>query len=94
MELIDSPWHQDPSRCPHSYDCFLSLGTSHDASLNISDFGASLKYTPGSVVYLTGRVLRHSVKQCQGGERAVLVHFAKDAVHNRMLCPSSSVTYH
>ncbi|KIJ15241.1 hypothetical protein PAXINDRAFT_77827, partial [Paxillus involutus ATCC 200175] len=88
MELIVNhvtPWHQDQGGCPEAYDCLLNLGNCQDARFHISDLGASFDYPPGSVIYLTGRVLRHSVKELEKGkERAVIAHFTKDAVQNRL----------
>jgi hypothetical protein len=88
MELIVNrvtPWHQDRGSCPEAYDCLLNLGNCQDAMFRISDFGADFHYPAGSVIYLTGRVLRHAVNEWEKGrERAVIAHFTKDAVHNRL----------
>ncbi|KIK72737.1 hypothetical protein PAXRUDRAFT_177046, partial [Paxillus rubicundulus Ve08.2h10] len=43
---------------------------------------------PRSVIYLTGRVLMHSIKEWGAGwERAVIAHFTKDAVQDRLGVP-------
>ncbi|KAF9218139.1 hypothetical protein BS17DRAFT_849507 [Gyrodon lividus] len=88
MELIVNrvtPWHQDQGGCPEVYDCLLNLGNCQEARFLISDFGVISPYSPGSVIYLTGRVLRHSVKEWEKGrEQAVIAHFTKDAVQNRL----------
>ncbi|KIK71907.1 hypothetical protein PAXRUDRAFT_91257, partial [Paxillus rubicundulus Ve08.2h10] len=64
MELIVNhamPWHRDSGGCPEAYDCLLNLGNCQEARFDIADCGASLSYMPGSVIYLTGRVLMHSI---------------------------------
>ncbi|KIK73240.1 hypothetical protein PAXRUDRAFT_61307, partial [Paxillus rubicundulus Ve08.2h10] len=76
MELIancTTPWHRDGGSCPEAYDCLLNLGNCQEARFDIADCGASLSYMPRSVIYLTGRVLMHSIKEWGAGwERAVI----------------------
>ncbi|KIK74083.1 hypothetical protein PAXRUDRAFT_89343, partial [Paxillus rubicundulus Ve08.2h10] len=88
MQLIVhriTPWHWDPGGYPEVYDCLLNLGNCQDARLDIADCLASLSYPPGSVIYLTGKVLIHLVKEWGAGwERAVIAHFTKDMVQDRL----------
>ncbi|KIK73529.1 hypothetical protein PAXRUDRAFT_164219, partial [Paxillus rubicundulus Ve08.2h10] len=40
---------------------------------------------PGSVIYLTGKVFIHSVKEWGAGwERAIIAHFTKDMAQDRL----------
>ncbi|KIK74963.1 hypothetical protein PAXRUDRAFT_174241 [Paxillus rubicundulus Ve08.2h10] len=88
MQLIVNcitPWHQDPGGYPEAYDCLLNLGNCQDTGLDIANCLASLSYPLGSVIYLTGKVLIHLVKAWGAGwERAVIVHFIKDMVQDRL----------
>ncbi|KIK79217.1 hypothetical protein PAXRUDRAFT_161898, partial [Paxillus rubicundulus Ve08.2h10] len=86
------PWHQESGGCPGAYDCLLNLGNCQEARFDIADCGASLSYMPGSVIYLTGMVLMHSIKEWGAGwERAVITHFTKDAVQDRLGVPCSKL---
>ncbi|KIK81367.1 hypothetical protein PAXRUDRAFT_71913, partial [Paxillus rubicundulus Ve08.2h10] len=93
IELIVNcvtPWHHDAGGFPEAYDFLLNLGNCQDARFDIADCQTSLSYPPGSIIYLTGKVLMHSVKDWgKGWERAVITHFTKDAVHDRLgvACP-------
>ncbi|KIJ10451.1 hypothetical protein PAXINDRAFT_16536 [Paxillus involutus ATCC 200175] len=90
MELIVNritPWHQDSGAASGSYDLLLSLGCNESVQFEVSDIGGSFTYGPGALLYLTGKVLRHSVPEWEGEERVVLTHFTKDAVQDRFLAP-------
>ncbi|KIK76056.1 hypothetical protein PAXRUDRAFT_171023, partial [Paxillus rubicundulus Ve08.2h10] len=93
MQLIVNcinPWHKDPGGYPEAYYCLLNLGNCQDARLDIANCLASLSYPLGFVIYLTGKVLIHLVKEWGAGwERAAIVHFTKDMVQDRLgvACP-------
>ncbi|KAI5986996.1 hypothetical protein EDC04DRAFT_2614946 [Pisolithus marmoratus] len=42
-----------------------------------------LNLVPGTMVFLAGKLLTHSVPKWEKGERIALAHYMKDAVHNR-----------
>ncbi|KAI6043823.1 hypothetical protein EDC04DRAFT_2599902 [Pisolithus marmoratus] len=42
-----------------------------------------LNLVPGTIVFLAGKLLTHSVPKWEKGERIALAHYMKDAVHNR-----------
>ncbi|KAI6098778.1 hypothetical protein EDD17DRAFT_1516399 [Pisolithus thermaeus] len=42
-----------------------------------------LDLLPGTMIYLPGKLLHHSVPKWEKGERIALAHYMKDAVHNR-----------
>jgi hypothetical protein len=85
-----TPSHRDKGGRPEWYDFLLAAGTYHDASLDIEDLGAELLYTPGTVVAVCGKLLRHGVKGWEGGERIVYAHYLRDNVMNRLEIPNSS----
>ncbi|KAG1877468.1 hypothetical protein F4604DRAFT_1680134 [Suillus subluteus] len=65
--------HRDSGGSPTLFDLLVSL-----------DLQAELDYSPGTMVYVSGRVLEHSVGPWLNGERLVITHFMKDAVHERV----------
>jgi hypothetical protein len=79
--------HRDAGGSPSLFDLLVSLGRSHHATLALADLNAELDYSPGTLVYIAGRVLEHSVGPWPNGERFVIAHFMKDAVHNRVGVP-------
>ncbi|KAI6017841.1 hypothetical protein EDC04DRAFT_2607981 [Pisolithus marmoratus] len=42
-----------------------------------------LDLVPGTMIFLAGKLLTHSVPKWEKGERIALAHYMKDAVHNR-----------
>ncbi|KAG2150756.1 uncharacterized protein EDB93DRAFT_1051873, partial [Suillus bovinus] len=62
-------------------DLLVSLGSEHEAKLTLPDVGAELDYYPGTMVFISGKVLEHSVGLWIKGERLVIAHFMKDKVH-------------
>lgn len=79
-----TPPHLDSGGAVTFYDHLLSLGFGHQAILDLDDFGAKFAYAPGTSVFLTGRVLTHSVPVWSSGERVVVAHYSKDDVHDRL----------
>ena len=78
--------HLDSGGAITFYDHLLSLGMDHGANLHLDDLDAELAYLEGTGVFLTGRVLMHSVPAWFGGERVALAHYSKDDVLHRLGC--------
>ncbi|KAI6098440.1 hypothetical protein EDD16DRAFT_1498337, partial [Pisolithus croceorrhizus] len=78
----ETPPHLDQVSAPSLLDLVVSLGT-HDAQFHISELGTIFCYQPGTMIYLAGKLLTHSVPKWETGERIALAHHMKDAVHNR-----------
>jgi hypothetical protein len=76
--------HRDRGGAPSHYDLLVSLGVGHDATFSIQDLRADLDYSPGTMCFICGKVLEHSVGPWENGERFVLAHFMKDKVHDRV----------
>jgi hypothetical protein len=62
------PPHQDAGGALSYYDLLLSLGKGHHAALHITDLGAQFAYHPGTLAFLAGKTLEHSVPAWEGGE--------------------------
>ncbi|KAG2084905.1 hypothetical protein BD769DRAFT_1374620, partial [Suillus cothurnatus] len=79
--------HRDGGGSPTLYDLLISLGVGHAATIKLADVQAELDYFPGTMLYISGRVLEHSVGPWDNGERFVIAHFMKDKVHDRLGVP-------
>jgi hypothetical protein len=79
-----TPPHVDAGGASSFYDYLLSLGQGHSATLDLEDLDAWFAYPLGTSVFLTGRVLTHSVPHWIGGERVVIAHYSKDDVLDRL----------
>jgi hypothetical protein len=82
-----TPAHLDGGGAFSFYDHLLSLGQGHMATLNLDDLDAQFSYDPGTSIFLTGKVLTHSVPQWLEGERVAIAHYSKDDVHDRLGIP-------
>ncbi|KAI5987929.1 hypothetical protein EDC04DRAFT_2912708 [Pisolithus marmoratus] len=78
----ETPPHLDTISTPSLLDLVVSLGT-HDSHFHISDLGIIFAYLPGTMIYLAGKFLHHSVPKREKGERIALAHYMKDMVHSR-----------
>ncbi|KAG0703425.1 hypothetical protein DFH29DRAFT_874531 [Suillus ampliporus] len=76
--------HRDPGGAPSLFDLLISLGSGHEAKLMLADVGAELNYCPGTMVFISGKVLQHSIGPWGPGERLVIAHFMKDKIHSRV----------
>jgi hypothetical protein len=79
--------HRDSGGSPSLFYLLVSLGRNHCATFALADLQAELDYSPGTMVYVSGRVLEHSVGPWLNGEWLVIAHFMKDAVHERVGVP-------
>lgn len=92
IEVISNritPPHRDKSAPSSAYDFLISAGRHETAFLTVHDVGADFAYAPGTLVALSGRVLRHSIldwdkKKSPKGERLCFAHFIRDSVHDRL----------
>lgn len=94
MDLIVNritPPHRDAGGALSFYDLLVSLGEGHQANFQVTDLGACFTYQPGTLIFLTGKVLEHAVPAWGGGERAIIAHYMKDLLHDRMDVPCPSL---
>ena len=82
-----TPIHRDWGAAASAYDLLVSAGTHTDCDLHLPDIGARFRYLPGTIVGISGKVLRHEVPDWHGGERICCAYFMKDAVHGRLELP-------
>ena len=48
----------------------------------------------GTAIAISGKILRHSVRDWKGGEQICVAHVIKDAVHARLMQPRPSWPMH
>ncbi|KAG1837478.1 hypothetical protein F4604DRAFT_1528074, partial [Suillus subluteus] len=48
--------HGNPGGAPSHYDMLVSLGIGHETMFVIEDIGVKLVYSPGTMVYIAGKV--------------------------------------
>ncbi|KAI5982501.1 hypothetical protein EDC04DRAFT_2616638 [Pisolithus marmoratus] len=49
----------------------------------LGNLGTIFGYHPGTMIYLAGKLLSHSVPKWEKRERIALAHYMRDAIHNR-----------
>ncbi|KAG2352438.1 hypothetical protein BDR07DRAFT_1253995, partial [Suillus spraguei] len=64
--------HRDPGGAPTLYDLLVSLGKGHAAKMRLADVQAELDYFPGTMLFICGIILEHSVQPWVDGERFVI----------------------
>ncbi|KAI6006354.1 hypothetical protein F5J12DRAFT_721219 [Pisolithus orientalis] len=79
----ETPLHEDAGSALTLLDLLVSLG-SHDANSLVPDLGEKFLYLPGTMIFLAGKILSHSVPKWGRGERIAIVHYMKDRVHDRL----------
>ncbi|KAI6014190.1 hypothetical protein EDC04DRAFT_2536535, partial [Pisolithus marmoratus] len=66
-----TPPHLDQTSAPSLLDLVVSLGTPN-AQVHISESDTVFCYQPGTMVFLAGKLLTHSVPKWERGERIAL----------------------
>ena len=87
MDVIanrSTPGHFDRGGAHIFYDHLVNFGQDHDARFCVDDLEGQFVYRPGTSILLTGKLFKHSVPPWAGGERIVIAHYSKDAVHHRL----------
>jgi hypothetical protein len=79
----ETPYHRDNYSRPQWYDILTTVGPYQSAMLDFPGIGVRLPYKSGTVVGLSGKILRHGVEHCEG-ERVCLAYYMRDKVHERM----------
>lgn len=80
--------HTDTNGDLKWYDYLLSLG-SHSMQagrenrtfLELDQIGAKLSYAPGTVIALSGKLLKHAVRTWDTEDRVCFAHFIRDKIH-------------
>jgi hypothetical protein len=76
-----TPPHRDAGGWRACYDLLVAAGNYKIAYLDVADLGAKIEYNPGTVVAITGKILRHAVADWEGGERICYAHYMRNNVH-------------
>ena len=84
--------HQDISSRFHWYDILVTLGRYRNCNLKLLGLGISLKYSPGMVVGISGKVLEHEVSDFEG-DRVCYAYFMRDNMHEWANIPASDWMY-
>ncbi|KAG1820768.1 hypothetical protein EV424DRAFT_1322679, partial [Suillus variegatus] len=53
--------HRDVAGSPTLYDLLISLGIGHNVTIKSADLQAKLDHFPETMLYISGRVLEHSI---------------------------------
>lgn len=78
----ESVAHRDTKSMRSMYDLLVTCGPYHNAYFNFHDLNIVALYQPGSVVALTGRLLRHSVGLAKES-RLCYAYYFREAVFYR-----------
>jgi len=74
-----SPCHTDNKGQKDWYDMLLTAGRYKKCWFRLPDLDLRLKYLPGTVVALNGRILKHEVLKWKGGDRVCYAHWFRHA---------------
>jgi len=69
--------HTDVNGYKEWYDFLVAAGTYEECWFRLPDLELHLKYLPGTVVALNGRILRHEVVEWEGGDRVCYAHWVR-----------------
>ena len=78
--------HRDNSSRPECFDTLLTLGDYADGIMVFPNLGVHLRYNPGTLIALSGKLIQHGVEEVDGN-RVCLAFYMKDNVHERLKIP-------
>ena len=81
--------HRDNSSRPECFDMLLTLGNYDDGEIVFPNLGVWLRYNPGTLVALSGKLIQHGVEEVDG-DRVCLAFYMKDNVHERLNVPPTA----
>ena len=73
-----TPSHRDANGSFGTTDFLLSAGTHSNVTFRADDIRATFDYSPGSMVAICGRLLRHSVEAWDGEDRVCVAHTVRE----------------
>ena len=75
-----TPPHRDTLNPPAEWTPLHAAGSfTGGGSLYIHDLNLRLRYLPGDLIFLRGRLLRHSVEPWEGGQRISAAYFSHES---------------
>ncbi|KAF8834892.1 hypothetical protein BDN67DRAFT_914019, partial [Paxillus ammoniavirescens] len=87
-------FHRDHNSRVQWYDLLASIGSYHHAWFEVPTLGTACHYPPGSVVVVSGLLVRHGVTQTEGN-RLCFASYMRDNVHQAVGVQRSDwVCYH
>ena len=81
-----SPFHRDNARKPW-YDVLATFGNHKNGVMELPGLGMRLLYNPGTMVGISGKIVRHGVAACEG-DRVCVAYYMKDRIHERLGLPA------
>jgi len=79
----ETPVHRDHNTRWEWYDLLTTVGPYQEAILELPGVGLKFSYESGTVLGISGRLLRHGVSEADG-ERMCVAYFMRENVQNRM----------
>jgi hypothetical protein len=76
----------DNSSRPECFNTLVTLGHYNNSLIVFPNLGVHLKYNPGTLVALSGKLIQHGVEKVDG-DRVCLAFYMKDNVHKRLHIP-------
>lgn len=77
-----TPNHHDPKDPYCSWACLVILGLITEGTLYFVRLNLRVRYIPGDVVWLRGRILDHEVEVWEGPQRICIAHFTHSSLFN------------
>jgi hypothetical protein len=78
-----SPFHLDIQGRPQWLDLLVSVGDHEELDMVLPTIGLRLRYNPGSVLAMSGQLIKHGVSPISGN-RGVVSFYMRDNVHDHM----------
>jgi hypothetical protein len=72
--------HIDKNDPQMGWASLVALGTFRGGRMKMHQLGLTVRFEPGDMVMLRGRVLKHSVEEWDGGQRISIPHFTHSSV--------------
>lgn len=82
--------HLDVNGYKRWYDLLVSAGTHTRCWFRLPDLNLDMKYLPGTVIALNGRILRHEVVEWEGGDRVCYAHWVRPTLLHTLSIPFPS----
>ncbi|TFK60470.1 hypothetical protein BDN72DRAFT_779372 [Pluteus cervinus] len=79
------PYHRDAQSATEGLDLMLTVGEYDGAFMQLQPLNVQLLYNPGTVVALSGPLVRHRVS-CHKPGRLCLAFYMREAVHQKVGC--------
>jgi hypothetical protein len=79
----ETPIHRDNLSHPEWYNLLATIGPYRSAIFELPGVGIRFRYNSGTVIGLSGRLLRHVVSESDG-ERVCIAYYMRDNVQRRL----------